>query len=148
MSLRSENGERIGKPRNDHHIRYRLIVDVTLHKRADARHDIPSLIGVLPGFVELVNQPGDDELVPVGGCGIQDDLPVDEFPFLVVGTILGEGPELGDRGPIVALQRFVHSLKTCLSGDKYRAASDEPQSGLYSAATRAIGLFGCVVQLA
>ena len=54
--------------------------------------------------------------------------------------------KLVDRHPEVALQCFAHG---CVHPSlvKYRQATSSGNF-LYSAATRAIGLFGCVVQLA
>ena len=50
----------------------------------------------------------DDDLMPVVGGRIQDDLPVDQLPFLIVGPIVDEGVERLDCCAVVALQRFAH----------------------------------------
>ena len=54
-------------------------------------------------------------LMPIVRGRIQDDLPVDQLPFLVVGAIVDEGAERLDRRPVVALQRFVHCGRPRLS---------------------------------
>ena len=77
---------------------------------------------------------------------VQDDLTVNQLPPLEIRAIIDKGAERLDRRPEIALQNLAHhSPLIGWAIMVLRTRKDKPP---YSAACRAIGLFGCCVQLA